>query len=394
MFHAAGFGWRLARPTAGFLFGNEGETSLAIVFPLAFPSTPAPRSVVWRPQSVVARTESPFSLSQQIQAHQGQRWVVEMDFPPMTRTQAEEFTAFILSLNGMEGTFLLPPFGGKTARGVPAGTPQIDREAAAGTQAAPITAGWNASITGLLKKGDFLQFAKNYLTQAKAFDHADWGKFGNGGAAAPTVTPNATAAPNTAVSADQIDFPATGVGESSDISQATSSPPSVPGQTFDFGLWLKAGSALSIDAFLSDNPFSESADSQTLSITTTWKEFVLSGTFSGATNAGVKVLLRNIASQSAKTIFAWGAYLSSPQANTLHKVLVDGNSTSQTRGIDAGDNSAGIAMWPDLRHFLESSPVAFSNMTGVFRLAQNENPWDINTAMHFGISLVVMEAVP
>ena len=383
MFHAAGFGWRLARPSAGFLFGNEGETSLAIVFPVAFPSTPAPRSVVWRPQSVVARTESPFSLSQQIQAHQGQRWVVEMDFPPMTRAQAEEFTAFILSLNGMEGTFLLPPFGGKTARGVPVGSPQL--EILSGSKATPTVAGWTPNVSGLLKKGDFLQFSKNYLTFPKAFDNAAWVKAGT--PSVPVVTPNSIVAPTGLTTAESIAFPATAGGEENLITQlVTPSPATIPSQTWESGVWLKAPSAQSIRQVLRDDPASGENVTVDHSVTTAWTLFKVQKTFASTSNSGFHLSLRNIASQAAKTIHAWGAYLSTPQENTLHKSLNNENSNSS--GIGAHE------IWPALRHFNDSSPVAFSNMTGVFRLAQNENPWDINTAMHFGISLVAMEAVP
>lgn len=358
---------------------------MAIIFPVAFPSTPAPRSVVWRPQSVVARTESPFSLSQQVQAHQGQRWVVEMDFPPMTRAQAEEFTAFILSLNGMEGTFLLPPFGGKTARGAPAGSPQLDAAEAATTKASPATAGWNASVSGLLKKGDFVRSAINHLKSPKAFDAADWSKTGT--VSPPVVTPNADAGPDNDTLADQVAYPATGAGETSSLLQDTTTPKLYAGQTFEVGIWAKAASALTLNIHMHDIPQTDTPIGfQDLDVTMAWALHSFQGTFGSSPNSKIRVLIRNEVSQPAKTVFFWGAYLASPQNYALHKTLNDPASDV--------DGQATLELWPALRHLNESSPFAFANMTGVFRLAQNENPWDINTAMHFGISLVAMEAVP
>lgn len=354
---------------------------MAIVFPLAFPSAPAPRSVVWRPQSVVAVTESPFSLSQQVQAHQGQRWVVEMDFPPMTRAQAEEFIALQLSLNGMEGKFLLPPFGWKTARGVPAGSPQLDITGTGSTKASPVIAGWTPSVTGLLKKGDGLQFAKNYLTRAKEFDHADWTKAGSGGGSPPTITGDDTAAPDGTITADKVDFPATGVGEVSILQQgAGSKMPDTSEQVVVASIWLRADSSIDIELSLVQTD----ASAFTANLTTSWQLFEITGT-TDISASSLNFQIRNKVSQSAKTVYAWGANYASPQEYTLHKVLGDVNSDA--------NGEAQPDIWPSLRHFLESSPVAFSNMTGVFRLAQNENPWDINTAMHFGISLVAMEAI-
>jgi len=129
---------------------------MAFSFPLTLPTSPvAPRSVVWHQQSVAAKTESPFSLSQQIQVHQGERWFVELEYPPMERAAGSDWEAFFAKLNGLEGTFLLPTYGRKTPRGSVPGTPQVN--GASQTGKSLLTKGWAATQTGILLPGDFIQ---------------------------------------------------------------------------------------------------------------------------------------------------------------------------------------------------------------------------------------------
>jgi hypothetical protein len=73
----------------------------------------------------------------------------------MTRASAEEWIAFMLSLNGMQGTFLLGDPLGTTARGIKTGTPLVN--GASQTGSSLITDGWTASQTGILKAGDYIQ---------------------------------------------------------------------------------------------------------------------------------------------------------------------------------------------------------------------------------------------
>ena len=129
---------------------------MAFSFPLSMPALPAaPTSVVWRQQSVAAKTESPFSLAQQIQVHQGERWVVELQYAPMVRAVGSIWEAWFAQANGMEGTFLLPAYGRKTARGSVPGTPQVNGASQAGKSL--LTKGWTATQTGILLPGDFIQ---------------------------------------------------------------------------------------------------------------------------------------------------------------------------------------------------------------------------------------------
>lgn len=354
---------------------------MAIVFPLAFPSTPAPRSVVWRPQSVVARTESPFSLSQQIQAHQGQRWVVEMDFPPMTRAQAEEFIALQLSANGMEGTFLLPAFGGKTPRGNGGGTPYIKGASQAGQSVN--TAGWTPSITGILKKGDYIQIGRNLLLAPKAFDNAAWIK------AEVTVSADSQTDPEGGSTADRL-TPTGGATNSFAEQNATAQASAIASQPYTFSIFLRAASGTpQITIWLSSTSSSSGQrGSNPITLSTGWQQFTVQGTMNSADTA-VWVIIAGGGTwiEAEGAIDMWGAALNPSYAQRLHKLLKDAD--SDANGL------ATLDIWPRLRTPVEDfAPIAAQNPVGTFRLAQNENPWDINTAMHFGISLVAMEAVP
>jgi len=128
---------------------------MAIVYPLALPTTAIPSRMLMRMINAVALSQSPFTFEQQVFEHQGGMWAAELSFPPMERPTAEELISFLGKLRGRNGTFLLVPFSAKTARGSGAGTPQVD--GAGQTGLVLNTKGWTASSTGVLLAGDYLQ---------------------------------------------------------------------------------------------------------------------------------------------------------------------------------------------------------------------------------------------
>lgn len=132
---------------------------MAITYPLTLPNTTSFRSARLTARSVVGVTRSPFTGAQQVQKHQGQWWEFEATLVPMVRADAESWIAFFMSLNGMEGTFLLgDPLGG-TARGVATGTPLVKGGSQTGNSL--ITDGWTVSQTGILKAGDYFQLGSS-----------------------------------------------------------------------------------------------------------------------------------------------------------------------------------------------------------------------------------------
>ena len=128
---------------------------MAISYPLNLPNITSYASARMTARSVVGVTRSPFTGSQQVQSHQGKWWEFEASLKPMTRASAEEWISFMISLNGMQGTFLLGDPLGTTARGIGTGTPLV--KGASQTGSSLITDGWTASQTGILKAGDYIQ---------------------------------------------------------------------------------------------------------------------------------------------------------------------------------------------------------------------------------------------
>ncbi len=128
---------------------------MAVTYPRALPSHTGLMSITLRAVNQTALTSSPFSYKQQIHNHSGQRWECEIQLPPLDREDAEQWVAWLLSLNGMAGSFLLGDPVGGTARGALGGTPLVN--GASQTGASLSIDGCSNSITGWLKAGDYIQ---------------------------------------------------------------------------------------------------------------------------------------------------------------------------------------------------------------------------------------------
>jgi len=128
---------------------------MAITYPLTPPAAPEARSVSLNPMVAVAVSSSPFTYQRQVQEHQGQKWALSVELPPMVRADAEEWIAFLLSLNGQAGTFYYSPPTARTPRGVATGAPAVSGAAQTGQDL--VTDGWTAGVTGILLKGDLIQ---------------------------------------------------------------------------------------------------------------------------------------------------------------------------------------------------------------------------------------------
>jgi len=127
---------------------------MSVSYPISLPSTGTQR-IRLRQKSVVAVGGSPYTLEEQTQARDGQRWMIEANYPPMLRATAEALVAALVSLNGREGTFLFGDSANKTPRGTATGTPLVNGGSQSGYDL--VTDGWTNSITGILKAGDWLQ---------------------------------------------------------------------------------------------------------------------------------------------------------------------------------------------------------------------------------------------
>lgn len=100
---------------------------MSISYPLALPTVKTARRVTFRGRSAVAMSASPFTFTQQVYAHQGEMLAADVAMPPMSRADAEQMVAFLLALNGHEGTLTMGPPGYTTPRGTwSSGTPLVN----------------------------------------------------------------------------------------------------------------------------------------------------------------------------------------------------------------------------------------------------------------------------
>jgi hypothetical protein len=135
-------------------------------YPLTFPTTIAPESVSFAPRSAVAISASPFTFTQQAQVYSGQQWQVDFAMPPMVRADASEFIAFMLRLNGRQGTFLFGDPNGQVPRGSASATPGTPLVMGAGqTGDSLIVDGLPTSTTGYLLAGDYIQLGSGNGTR-------------------------------------------------------------------------------------------------------------------------------------------------------------------------------------------------------------------------------------
>lgn len=80
---------------------------MAISYPVNTPTNIGIANITFSAENAVAISQSPFTFQQQVVAHPGQRWAASVSLPPMKRQDAEAWVAFLLSLYGQVGTFLL-----------------------------------------------------------------------------------------------------------------------------------------------------------------------------------------------------------------------------------------------------------------------------------------------
>lgn len=128
---------------------------MTISYPLTPPTTPGMRLFSMRADAAVGVSRSPFTHRSQTQKFSGQSWEFDVALPQMERADAEPWICFLLALNGSYGNFYLGDPGGKTPRGVAGGTPVVSGSGQTGQVLN--TSGWTPSVTGILKKGDYLQ---------------------------------------------------------------------------------------------------------------------------------------------------------------------------------------------------------------------------------------------
>jgi len=133
------------------------------IFPIAAPTTFGASTFSIDLIPVVAVSESPYTNSQQAQAHQGETWEIQVGLELLNRDQFEEYSSFIHLLRGRAGSFTMAIPGSEKPRGSAGGTPVV---AGAGQTGEDLnTSGWTPSQTGILKAGDYIQLGTGLTTR-------------------------------------------------------------------------------------------------------------------------------------------------------------------------------------------------------------------------------------
>ena len=91
---------------------------MTITYPIDFPTDVGLTDAVLRIRTSNARSQSPFSFSEQIYSWAGQRWEIEAQLPRMKREQAETYHCFLTKLKGRMGTFTMYVPSAREPRGV------------------------------------------------------------------------------------------------------------------------------------------------------------------------------------------------------------------------------------------------------------------------------------
>lgn len=129
---------------------------MTITYPLSLPTVPVTDST-WRLVCINSQSVSPFTGAQQTYLHPGVWWEGQITFKPVLGQQAGNLRAFLTSLNGMSGTFLMgdPDNLAKGNRGV--ATTGITVSGAGQTGSTLVLTGFAPSTAGVLCAGDYLQ---------------------------------------------------------------------------------------------------------------------------------------------------------------------------------------------------------------------------------------------
>lgn len=121
---------------------------MAITYPLALPTNIGIGSIQLRATNAVAYSRSPFTFAGQAHAYSGEIWEADVTLPPLNKTDAEAWIAFLMSLRGQHGTFYLnDPSGTSLSSGSAPNSLAIT--GAAGARSV------TATMTGTLLAGDY-----------------------------------------------------------------------------------------------------------------------------------------------------------------------------------------------------------------------------------------------
>lgn len=154
---------------------------MAIEYPLSLPTTIGMAKIELRAVNAVALSRSPFTFSSQVHAYSGQMWQADVSIPPVRKDLAESWVAFLLSLQGQKGTFLMGDPNNATPRGI-AGQGLVGSPVVLGSNQTGGTLniiGASRNKTGWLLAGDYIQIGEGSSAKLhKVLQDVDTGNLG------------------------------------------------------------------------------------------------------------------------------------------------------------------------------------------------------------------------
>lgn len=131
---------------------------MSITYPLTLPSTFKWRTTNWDSEDRTAEVASPFTGHGQVIVWPYQRWTPTLTLVAMKRADAQDWAAWLRSLRGRSGTFLLGDPMRSRPLGVASALPGVPLVKGAGqTGGSLLIDGAPSSIEGWLKRGDLVQ---------------------------------------------------------------------------------------------------------------------------------------------------------------------------------------------------------------------------------------------
>lgn len=91
---------------------------MALTYPLSLPTDSGIAAIKLSAANAVAVSRSPFTFATQVHAYDGEMWSASVTLPTYRKDLADPWVAFLLSLRGQYGTFLL----GDPDKAAPRGT--------------------------------------------------------------------------------------------------------------------------------------------------------------------------------------------------------------------------------------------------------------------------------
>ena len=386
---------------------------MPISYPLNTPTNIGIANITLSAENAVALSQSPFTFQQQVVAHPGQRWAASVSLPPMKRQDAEYWIAFLLSLKGQVGTFLLGDPNCVAAQG---------------------------SATEL----------RNLAAYTEQFDNAYWNKNNS------TITADSVVAPNGTTTADTlVENTATNLHRLVKVFNF------VAGNTYTLSIYVKEQSARNVAVIFPATQFGGVAG---VGIFDTTTGAVLSSTggvvatSESVGNGWFRVSITKAATVSSSGnyelrlsdgtstsylgdgvsgAYIWGAQLEVGSTPTAYQGVVasygpfvnGGSQTGDTLVIDGcspnvtgfllpgdyiqigsasttqlykvltqvntdGSGGATLDIWPNLRSSpADNAAIVVANTKGRFRLRENVQQWQINEISSYGITFDCVEAI-